>query len=60
MKRIKINKRKTKRENKMLNNLTDNDIINFYRTEYHKEWYNAVKNGIILTANDIRLRLNLK
>ena len=44
----------------MLNNLTDNDIMNFYRTEYHKEWYNAYKNGIKLTASDIRLRLNLK
>lgn len=44
----------------MLNNLTDKDIENFYRTEYHKEWYNAFKNGIKLTASDIRVRLNLK
>jgi len=44
----------------MLNNLTDIDIEKFYRTEYHKEWYNALTNGIKLTANDIRVRLNLK
>lgn len=44
----------------MLKNLTDKDIVNFYRTEYHKEWYNAYNNGINLTANDIRVRLNLK
>lgn len=44
----------------MLNNLTDRDIENFYRTEYHKEWYNALKDGIKLTASDIRMRLNLK
>ena len=43
----------------MLKNLTDKDIVNFYRTEYHREWYNAWKDGIKLTASDIRLRLNL-
>lgn len=43
----------------MLKNLTDKDIVNFYRTEYHKEWYNAWTNGVKLTASDIRLRLNL-
>ena len=44
----------------MLKNLADEDLINFYQTEYHKEWYNAYKNGIRLTANDIRSRLNLR
>lgn len=44
----------------LLNNLNDRDILNFYRTEYHKEWYNACKNGITLTANDVRMRLGLK
>jgi hypothetical protein len=44
----------------LLDTLNDKDIVNFYRTEYHKEWYNAVKNGINLTAYDIRMRLNLK
>lgn len=44
----------------MLNNLTDIDIEKFYRTEYHKEWYNAWTSGIKLTASDIRVRLNLK
>ena len=44
----------------MLKNLADKDIINFYQTEYHREWYAAYNNGIKLTANDIRTRLNLK
>lgn len=44
----------------MLKNLADKDIVNFYRTEYFREWHNAYKNGINLTANDIRIRLNLR
>lgn len=46
----------------MINNLSDKDIINnYYRIEYFKEWHTAWKNGINLTANDIRLRrLGLK
>lgn len=44
----------------MLKNLTDNDLINFYQTEYFREWNAAYKNGIKLTANDIRTRLNLR
>lgn len=43
----------------MLNNLADKDLITFYKTEYYREWYSAYKNGIKLTANDIRTRLNL-
>jgi hypothetical protein len=38
-------------------NLSDIDIVNYYKTEYAKEWYLAQKNGIKLTANDIRVRL---
>jgi hypothetical protein len=44
----------------MISNLSDKDIINYYRLEYFKEWYSAWKNGIDLTANDIRVRLGLK
>lgn len=44
----------------MLKNLADNDLINFYRNEYHREWYAAYNNGIKLTASDIRTRLNLR
>ena len=44
----------------MISNLSDKDIINYYRIEYFKEWHNAWKNGINLTANDIRFRLGLK
>lgn len=40
--------------------LSDKDLVNFYRTEYFKEWYLAYKNGILLTANDIRMRLGIK
>lgn len=44
----------------MIGNLSDRDIVNYYRTEYFKEWHMALKNGIVLTANDIRMRLSTK
>jgi hypothetical protein len=44
----------------MISNLSDRDIVNYYKTEYFKEWHTAFKNGVILTANDIRARLGLK
>lgn len=44
----------------MISNLSDHDIINYYRTEYFKEWHIAWKNGIKLSAADIRFRLGLK
>lgn len=40
--------------------LADIGLINYYKTEYAKEWHMAQKSGIKLTANDIRVRLNLK
>ena len=40
--------------------MPDNDLITFYKTEFHKEWNMAWKNGINLTAKDIRARLGLK
>lgn len=43
-----------------MKNLSDVDIMIYYRTEYYKEWALALKNGIKLTANDVRLRLGLK
>ena len=39
---------------------TDAGLISFYKTEYFREWDAALENGIRLTANDIRKRLNLK
>lgn len=39
---------------------TDAGLISFYKTEYFREWDAALGNGIRLTANDIRKRLNLK
>lgn len=39
--------------------LSDKDVINYYKTEFFSEWYLAYKNGINLTASDIRARLNL-
>ncbi len=44
----------------MICNLSDKDIINYYKVEYFKEWYIAWKNGINLSANDVRMRLGLK
>ncbi len=44
----------------MLNLMQDKDLITFYKTEYFKEWNIAFKNGLNLTANDIRVRLGLK
>lgn len=44
----------------MIGNLSDKDIVTFYKNEYFKEWYIAYKNGIRLSPNDIRLRLGLK
>jgi hypothetical protein len=44
----------------MLKTMQDKDLITFYRTEYIKEWNLAYKNGVKLTANDIRIRLGLK
>lgn len=40
--------------------MTDSAILTFYRVEYFKEWNLARKNGIYLTANDIRFRLGMK
>jgi hypothetical protein len=45
---------------KMFKTMQDKDLITFYRTEYFKEWNLAWKNGLNLTANDIRIRLGLK
>jgi hypothetical protein len=42
------------------NRFTDAGIISYYKTEYFREWNNSLENGILLTANDIRTRLNLK
>jgi len=44
----------------MMLNMSDIAIVNYYKIEYAKEWYLAHKNGIKLTANDIRVRLNSK
>lgn len=44
----------------MKNKISDNDIVNYYRTEYFKDWYNAWINGIKLTPSDIRIRLGIK
>jgi len=43
----------------MITNLSDKAILEYYRVEYFKEWYNAWKNGINLTPNDVRFRLGL-
>lgn len=43
----------------MIKNLSDKALLDYYRIEYFKEWHTAWKNGIRLTAEDIRLRLNL-
>lgn len=43
-----------------INTLSDKDLVNFYRTEYFREWHLAWKNGINLTAYDIRARLGVK
>jgi hypothetical protein len=40
--------------------ISDMGIIEYYKTEYHKEWYSAWQSGIKLTAKDIRARLGLK
>lgn len=40
------------------NQMNDNDLINFYRNEFGKEWLAAQKSGVRLTAADIRLRLS--
>jgi hypothetical protein len=37
--------------------LADAGMIEYYRTEYYREWVVACENGIRLTANDIRARL---
>lgn len=37
----------------------DASLINYYKTEYFKEWNFARKNGIRLTAHDIRVRLGI-
>jgi len=42
------------------NAMADAAIITFYKTEYFKEWNIAWQNGMRLTANDIRVRLNTK
>ena len=42
-----------------ISNFSDEGLINYYKTEYFKEWQIAGKNGIRLTANDIRARLSL-
>jgi hypothetical protein len=44
----------------MLDKMEDKDIITFYKTEYFKEWNMACKNGLKLTAKDIRERLTSK
>ena len=44
----------------MIANLSDKDIVIYYKTEYFKEWNNAWMNGIHLTANDIHARLGLR
>lgn len=44
----------------MLDKMEDKDIITFYKTEYFKEWDMACKNGIRLTARDIKERLMSK
>jgi hypothetical protein len=44
----------------MLDRMPDKDLVTFYKTEYFKEWNMACKNGIKLTAEDIRSRLGLK
>lgn len=40
--------------------MNDADIISFYRNEFYKEWHMALRNGIKLTADDIRKRLSSK
>lgn len=42
-----------------ISNFSDESLLAFYRIEYFREWQLAVKNGIQLTANDIRARLSL-
>jgi hypothetical protein len=42
-----------------MRSMTDSAILTFYRVEYFREWNLARKNGIILTANDIRVRLGI-
>lgn len=37
----------------------DISLVNYYKTEYFREWNLARKNGIVLTANDIRARLGI-
>lgn len=44
----------------MLDNIPDIDLIAFYKSEYFKEWNMACKNGVKLTAKDIRCRLGIK
>ena len=44
----------------MLDKMKDADVITFYKTEYYKEWNMACKNGLKLTAKDIRERLAVK
>lgn len=41
------------------NSLSDAAIVTFYRVEYFREWNLARKNGIRLTAKDIRTRLGI-
>jgi hypothetical protein len=40
--------------------ISDIGIIEYYKIEYHREWYSAWQNGIKLTAKDIRDRLGIK
>lgn len=37
--------------------VADAFLIEYYKVEYFREWNLARKNGIRLTANDIRFRL---